>query len=80
MKVNDHTAQQIKKDLEKLNETDMVIDGRKVKPCTCYYFDTDPLHVLYNTNCPEMLKNEIERIIKTHIPDAEDSTFKQAES
>jgi len=79
MKVNEHLLQLIKHDLDKLNEAAIIVDGKYIKPGGCYYFGTDPLHVLYNTNCPGIIKTEIEKIITTHIPDVEDGIFKQAE-
>lgn len=79
MKVDAHIAQLIQRDLEKLNASGIMVDGKPIDPGSCYYFGADPLHVLYNTNCPDMLKKEIEKIITTYIPDVENGTFKQAE-
>lgn len=80
MRVSDEVASLIKEELKKLDESNVVVDGKNIKPCNCYYFDSNPLHVLYNINCPESLKREIERIIKTYIPDVESSTFRQAKA
>lgn len=50
-------------ELNDLNNTFVEVDGRQLKAGDCYYFGTNPVHLLYNTNCPDTLKIIIEKII-----------------
>ena len=55
--------------LSHLDHETIQIDGASLKPSECYYFSSDPLHVLFNTNCPETLKEKISGIVKKYYPD-----------
>lgn len=60
----------LQEELAKLDEELILLGGQLVKPSTCYRFSADPLHVLYNTNCPETLMEKIGHILsKYNIPD-----------
>ena len=59
---------QLKADLAELDEHEIEIDGIKLRPSECYHFDVSPRHVLFNTNCPEALRNKVEAIIEKHFP------------
>ncbi|MBO9658634.1 MAG: hypothetical protein J7527_07390 [Chitinophagaceae bacterium] len=39
------------------------IDGKKLKPSQCYKLLTDPVTILFNTNCPDSLRKRIQAII-----------------
>lgn len=59
-----------------LNELDhelVEIDGHPMKPSQCYHFSTDPAHVLFNTNCPDSLKERVQAILHKYIPADEGS-------
>ena len=63
--------------VSELNELDnevVEIDGTALKPSQCYHFETDPVHLLFNTNCPEALKQKVNAIIAKHLPDYEAGT------
>ena len=63
--------------VSELNELDnevVEIDGTVLKPSQCYHFETDPVHLLFNTNCPEALKQKVNAIIAKHLPDYESGT------
>jgi hypothetical protein len=53
----------LQKELEQLDTEWVEIEGRKIKPSQCYHVDLDPLHVLFNTNCPDDLKQKVEAIL-----------------
>ena len=53
-------------ELEKLDEELIEVDGRKMKPSQCYHIGLDPIHILYNQNCPESLKDKINSILKRY--------------
>jgi hypothetical protein len=53
----------IQEELKQLDNEPVIIDGIQLKPSQCYHLDTDPAHVLFNTNCPQSLKERIEAIL-----------------
>lgn len=66
--------QNLKVLISELNELDnelVEVDGTALKPSQCYYFETDPVHLLFNTNCPEALKQKVTTIIHKYLPDYE---------
>jgi hypothetical protein len=60
---------QLKSDLADLDREWVDIDGAKLRPSQCYYLGADPLHILYNTNCPDELKQRVQSILSKYIPD-----------
>ena len=66
------TSEAIKRELELLDFHHVPADGIILKPSQCYHVETSPLHVLFNTNCPSALKNDVINIIKKYYPDYED--------
>ena len=62
---------QIKAELSALDAEMLDIEGEKIKPSQCYHFEGDPLHVLFNTNCPDSLREKIKMIISKYIPSYE---------
>lgn len=50
-------------ELEALDREVVVVEGREMKPSQCYHIATNPPHVLYNTNCPEELKDKVNRLL-----------------
>jgi hypothetical protein len=59
--------QMVKADLSELDQDFVEIDGMKLKPSQCYRFDVDPAHVIFNTNCPEELKQKVQAILSKYI-------------
>ncbi len=60
--------------VSELNDLDnemVTVDGSQLKPSQCYHFETDPVHLLFNTNCPEALKQKVTAIISKHLPQYE---------
>lgn len=67
----DSTTDKIKAELSALDAEIVDIDGEKMKPSQCYHFESVPLHVLFNTNCPDSLREKIKTIISKYIPSYE---------
>ena len=59
--------EKLKFELGELDRHFVEIDGRQLKPSQCYRFEVDPAHVLFNTNCPEGLKEKIQAILSKYI-------------
>jgi hypothetical protein len=59
-------AEKVKAELNELDRHYVEIDGVKLKPSQCYRFDADPVHVLFNTNCPEGLRKQIQTILSKY--------------
>jgi len=53
----------LKAELDLLDQNLVEIDGIKLKPSKCYYFGTNPGHILFNTNCLESLKEKVKSIL-----------------
>ena len=60
---------QLKAELNELDREMVDIDGVRVKPSQCYRVDLEPVHVLFNTNCPDELKQKIESILAKYRSD-----------
>ena len=61
-------AEKIKIALEELDREMVNIDGRQLKPSQCYRLELQPVHVLFNTNCPDTLKEKVQDILTKHFP------------
>ena len=62
-----HIQKKIKVELDELNLTYLEMDGRIINPAACYHFSKHPPHFLYDTNCPDSLKEKIKAIISKYI-------------
>lgn len=62
----------VKAALEQLDLELVEIDGMKLKPSQCYHVETNPFHVLFNTNCPDRLKAQVEAILSKYMTVDED--------
>ncbi len=57
--------------VNELNDLDrqlILVKGRMMKPSQCFRYETDPLHYMFNTNCPDELKQQVESIFKKYFP------------
>ena len=61
--LSQHALNQLRTELQQLDTTLIDIDGIRLRPSQCYRFETDPVHVLFNTNCPDSLKSKVEAIL-----------------
>jgi hypothetical protein len=69
---NEH-QQKLLKELKELENQSFEIDGKIVRPSQCYHWEADPAHLLYNTNCPPILKQKLDLIIAKYVPKHEGS-------
>ncbi len=53
----------IQDELKQLDDESVIIDGIVLKPSQCYHFDSNPAHILFNTNCPDSLKERVQAIL-----------------
>ncbi|HTL09242.1 MAG TPA: hypothetical protein VL307_13325 [Chitinophagaceae bacterium] len=53
----------IQQELDELEEQLVMLEGKMIKPSQCYRFSLNPPYVLYNTNCPDKLMEQIEGIL-----------------
>ena len=65
-------------ELKELDKDLVEIDGVHLKPSQCYHYEADPFHILFNTNCPDSLKQKVEAILSRHIPQYENSSPPEA--
>lgn len=59
----------LKAELDGLDLAYVEVEGKQVRPSSCYYVGETPAHILYNTNCPEMLRHTIEDILQKYVID-----------
>ncbi len=60
-------------ELKGLDKELVEIGGLHLKPSQCYHFETDPVHILFNTNCPDDLRQKIQDILTKYLPGDESS-------
>ena len=53
-------------ELEGLDLETVEVEGKKLKPSQCYHVGVDPTHVLFNTNCPETVKEKVNGILSKY--------------
>jgi hypothetical protein len=61
--IDKQVIEKLKAELGELDRDAVIIDGIHLKPSQCYHFDIDPVHVLFNTNCPDSLKEKVQAIL-----------------
>ena len=66
-------VQKITDELDALDNNMVNINGRQLKPSQCYRFGVNPAHVLFNTNCPDELKEKVKTILAKYIKPNESS-------
>jgi hypothetical protein len=71
---DDAKLTQLKTELDELDREFVDVDGIKLKPSQCYRMETNPAHVLFNTNCPDSLKDRINALMVKYLPKDESST------
>ena len=55
-------------ELDQINEEMVEVDGRLLKAGQCYRYEISPPHILFNTDCPESLKQKISSILTKYLP------------
>ena len=61
----------LRDDLDILNKEWKDIKGSPLSASQCYHFETDPPHFLFNLNCPDNLRKELQDILSKHFPESE---------
>ena len=61
------SIEKVQVELADLDRGFVSIRGKRVKPSQCYRFDADTGKILYNTNCPDGLKQKIQEILTKHL-------------
>jgi len=59
--------EKVQAELGELDRRFVEINGKRLKPSQCYRFEVDPAHILFNTNCPEGLKKQIQSILNKYL-------------
>jgi hypothetical protein len=57
----------LKAELRDLDLEVVDVDGKQMKPSQCYRIEMNPLHVMFNTNCPETLQGKINSILAKYL-------------
>jgi hypothetical protein len=60
---------QLRDDLDELNREWMNIEGSNLSAVQCYHLETNPPHFLFNTNCPDTLRQKLEFILHKYFPE-----------
>lgn len=68
---NNPISNELRDELTALDRETVEIDGARFKPSQCYRLEMNPPHVLFNTNCPEELKQKLQSILSKYTPNAE---------
>jgi hypothetical protein len=63
----DKILTQLQAELDALDNDPIEVDGQQMKASQCYHLDVSPAHVLFNTNCPDTLKEKINRILAKYV-------------
>jgi hypothetical protein len=63
-----HPIDKLRDDLDLLNKEWRDIEGSPLSANQCYHFETDPPHFLFNLNCPDNLRLELNDLLFKHFP------------
>jgi hypothetical protein len=58
---------QLLEELRELDRQQIELDGKSFKASQCYHWESDPAHLLFNTNCPADLRDRVESIIAKYV-------------
>jgi hypothetical protein len=58
----------LRDDLDQLNKDWRDIEGNPLSANQCYHFESDPPHFLFNLNCPDNLRQELNSLLLKHFP------------
>lgn len=50
-------------ELAALDEETIIVEGKELKPSQCYHLGVEPAHILFNTNCPQSLKQRLNALL-----------------
>lgn len=55
--------ERLQDELAALDDVPVEVDGKLLKPSQCYHLEMEPRHILFNTNCPDSLREMIMNIV-----------------
>lgn len=61
----------IKNELHALDDHSVEVNGKILKPSQCYHVGVSPAHIIFNTNCPEAIKQQVQAILDKYIKEDE---------
>ena len=64
-----HPIDSLRDDLDLLNKEWRNIEGTPLSANQCYHFETDPPHFLFNLNCPDNLRRELNDLLLKYFPE-----------
>ncbi len=59
----------LRDELDEVNRDWLKIEGTNLSGIQCYHLETNPPHLLFNTNCPELLRSKLTSILNKYFPD-----------
>lgn len=65
--LTDAVRHQLQRELDDLDHEQVLIDGKLFKPSQCFHAEFDPVHILFNTNCPADLREKVEMIFARYL-------------
>ena len=71
--LNPAVIEKLKQELKELDKDMIDLDGRQLKPSQCFHVSLDPVHIMFNTNCPDTLKEKVEALLTKHLGTGEAS-------
>jgi hypothetical protein len=74
--MNPEIVNKVKAELAELDREMVEVDGNMLKASQCYHFDLQPMHILFNTNCPDKVKSKVQAILSRYFPANENSPLK----
>jgi len=75
--VSEDEWSKLRHELEDLDKEYVEIEGIKLKPSQCFRITNSSLRVIYNTNCPDSLKEKIESILVKYNGEDENYPLEQ---
>ena len=74
-RISKEYEQLLLEELKTLDSQEITLNGTPIKPSQCYHWESDPAHLLYNTNCPPDLKQKLKDIIAKYTDTNEGRSF-----
>ena len=62
---------QVQNELRALDKHNIEVDGKQLKPSQCYRVGVSPAHILFNTNCPDSVKQKVQAILSKYTTEDE---------
>lgn len=66
---SDNSVAFILSELRKLDNESVMVRGKKMRPSQCYRLGLNPVHLMFNTNCPDTLKQKLRELLAKYTRD-----------